>query len=242
MYEDQDGYKYFLLLTDCFSLKLWCEPLKSKEASVVQKAFEKIFSEIQFPISEIQTDAGGEFKGNQKFFKENHILFKVKTGTKNKANYSEAGIYLVKKRLFMLMRSKLTTFWSKYLPDVVKALNERPLKRLGYLRPSDVSSPLDAVKVQEARRNHNIKVYEEPDWRTQEKNQKAYESDSKNVFQKGTFVYADDPQRPFKKSFHYQVRPKNYLFFYFISFFKVMKTYYYFTVIKVLRTIMLLEF
>lgn len=205
MYEDQSGFNYFLLLTDCFSLKIWCEPIKNKEAQTVQKAFEKIFDEIQFPITEIQTDAGGEFKGNQKWFKSKKILFKVKTGTKNKANFSEMGVYLIKKRLFMCMRSKLSQHWSKYLPDIVKSLNERPLKRLGYLRPCDINSPLDVVKVQEARKKNNIKVYEEPDWKTQVENQKKYESSS-NPFQKGTFVYADEPERPFKKSFHFQVR------------------------------------
>lgn len=205
MYEDSAGFKYFLLLTDCFSFKIWCEPLKNKETLTVRNAFKKIFKEIQFPVSEIQTDAGLEFVSNAKWLKENHIYFHIKTGRATKANYSEFGIYLIKKRLFMLLRSKLSDYWSKYLPDVVKALNERPLERLGYLKPSDINSPLDTVKVQEARKEHNIQVYEQPDWRTQEENQAKYESSS-NPFQKGTFVYADEPQAIFKKSFHIQVK------------------------------------
>lgn len=205
MYEDEAGYKYFLLLTDCLSFKLWCEPLKKKDTLSVRNAFEKIFKEIQFPITEIQTDAGAEFKSNEHWLNENHIYFKIKTGRSTKANYSEFGIYLIKKRLFMLLRSKLSSFWSKYLQDIVNALNQRPLKRLGYLKPADISSPLDIVKVQEARKEHNIKVHEAPDWQAQEKNQADYES-SKNPFQKGTFVYADQPESVFKKSFHVQVK------------------------------------
>lgn len=208
MYEDQAGYKYFLLLTDCFSFKIWCEPLKNKETLTVRSAFEKIFKEIQFPITEIQTDAGTEFKSNSAWLNQNHIYFKIKTGRSTKANYSEFGIYLVKKRLFMLLRSKLSNFWSKYLQDIVVALNQRPLKRLGYLKPADITSPLDTVKVQEARKEHNIQVYEQPDWKTQVENQAKYESSS-NPFQKGTFVYADEPEMVFKKSFHVQVRKIN---------------------------------
>lgn len=204
MYEDQDGFKYFLLLTDVFSSKIWCEPLKNKDTQTVRKAFQKIFDEIKFVPTEIQTDFGSEFKSQRDWLKQKHILLKIKTGTKNKANFAEFGIYMVKKRLFMLLRSKLSKFWSKYLPFIVNALNQRQLERLGNLRPEDISSPLDNVKVQNARKEKNIQVYKEPDWRTQEKNQSDYEASS-NPLKVGTFVYADQLQSVFQKSFHFQV-------------------------------------
>ena len=88
---------------------------------------------------------------------------------------------------------------------MVSALNKRPLEKLGYLRPDDIHSEFDDIKVQEAQKSHNLKPYSEPDWQTQEKQQKEYENSSKNKFQVGTFVYLDYPQHVFEKSFHVQV-------------------------------------
>jgi hypothetical protein len=95
--------------------------------------------------------------------------------------------------------------WSEQLPYITKALNSRPLKRIGYLSPNDINSPFDNIKVQEAEKEHNIVPYSEPDIETQEENQKKYENSSKNEFQVGTFVYLDRPANIFRKSFHVQV-------------------------------------
>ena len=88
---------------------------------------------------------------------------------------------------------------------MVSALNKRPLEKIGFLRPDDIHSEFDDIKVQEAQKSHNLKPYSEPDWQTQEKQQKEYENSSKNKFQVGTFVYLDYPQHVFEKSFHVQV-------------------------------------
>lgn len=122
----------------------------------------------------------------------------------NKANFSEFGIFLVKKRLFQCLRAKLSEDWPYYLPFVVEALNQRHLKKLGNLSPADIKSSLDNVKVQNALKANNIEPYSQPDWKTQEQNQKNYEN-SKAELQVGKFVYKDDPKRVFSKSFHTQV-------------------------------------
>jgi hypothetical protein len=122
----------------------------------------------------------------------------------NKANFSEHGIFLVKARLFRLLRAKLSDDWPKYLPYVVHALNQRPLERLGGLRPVDVTSVLDDVKVAEAQKAKGDIPFSEPSWREQEKNKLRYEK-SNNKFKVGTFVYLDYPQDVFGKSFHAQI-------------------------------------
>lgn len=88
---------------------------------------------------------------------------------------------------------------------MVDALNKRPLERIGFLRPDDIHSEFDNIKVQEAQKKSQKEPFSEPDWRTQEKLQKEYEQSPKNKFQVGTFVYLDDPQNVFQKSFHVQV-------------------------------------
>jgi hypothetical protein len=139
----------------------------------------------------------------RKFFNKLHIVTSLKYGA-NKASFSEFGIFLVKKRLFQCLRAKLSDDWPHFLPFVVTALNERKLKKLGYLAPIDIKSSLDNVKVQEALQSKNIEPFSQPDWRTQEKNQQKYEK-SKAELQVGKYVYRDDPARVFSKSFHTQV-------------------------------------
>jgi hypothetical protein len=54
-YED---YRYFLLLTDCYSSKLFVVPLKTKDSQQVSLALQKIFDEFKAKIYELQTDKG----------------------------------------------------------------------------------------------------------------------------------------------------------------------------------------
>jgi hypothetical protein len=42
-----DNYKYFLLLIDCFSSKIFTVPLKSRDSQTVAKAFEKFLKNLK---------------------------------------------------------------------------------------------------------------------------------------------------------------------------------------------------
>jgi hypothetical protein len=53
-----ENYKYFLLLVDAFSSKVFIRPLKAKSGSVVKKAFEDIFKQFKAQIYVLQTDRG----------------------------------------------------------------------------------------------------------------------------------------------------------------------------------------
>lgn len=198
----KDGYIGFLLCTDLFSNRIWTVLLKNKEAATVQKGFETIFAQAGQP-DQLSTDQGKEYVGIKNWLKSKHIRLTFKYQA-NKANFAEFGIYLVKSRLFRLLRHKVTDDWPKYIPYIVKALNERPLEKLGNLRPIDVKSPLDDIKVQQAQKTAGVEPFSEPDWNVQIENQKKYEKSPKNL-QVGNFVYKDDPQRVFRKSFHVQV-------------------------------------
>jgi len=84
-----EGFKYFLLVVDCFSSQLFVEPLKNKEAITVTKAFKRIFKAFAKPIYKIESDRGSEFQSSTKaLFKKHKIYFKFKYG-QNKANYAE---------------------------------------------------------------------------------------------------------------------------------------------------------
>jgi len=205
---EKNGFKYMLVVCDVFSRHLYVEALKDKTAETVKQALIKIFDKFTTPISKFETDQGGEFLGLSKFFRERQIYFKAKY-LQHKANFSEHYMFLIKKKLYMMMRSEISDDWPKFLPYVVDALNHKPIKALGFKSPSEINSEWDDVKIRESQKEKKIQVYHEPDWKTQNKNQEKYLSSSKNKFQPGTFVYIDKKTEVFNKSFFAQVSKKN---------------------------------
>jgi hypothetical protein len=203
MFEFND-YKYFLLLVDCFSLKLFVQPLKSKTSEAVQAAIQDILKEFGAPIEKLETDQGKEFLGCKKFFKKEKNFFKAKFG-KNKANFAEWGIMVIKKRLYKMLRGNLTHNWVNYIKKIATDYNETPLKKLGWMKPNSIHSQFDSVLVEEAQRSAKVTPYREPDIETRKINEENYLKNSKNL-QVGTYVYLDFNESLFGKSFDVQVR------------------------------------
>jgi hypothetical protein len=101
-----NDFKYFLLVTDCYSSKVFIEPLKSKESKEVSTAFKKILDEFKAKVYEIQTDSGSEFKGlTKKLFYDEKIVYKQKYG-KNKASFS--GNYQLIKLILKIILLSIT--------------------------------------------------------------------------------------------------------------------------------------
>jgi hypothetical protein len=202
---EYDKYKYFLLLIDCFSSKIFVKCLKSKNSEEVAKAFSDIFKDFGAEIHILETDRGKEFLGAaKKLFKEKKILYKQKFG-KNKANYAENAIHIVKKKLYMLLRGTLSHNWVSEIEQVVKSYNDTPIKKLGWIKPNTIHSEIDSVRVEKAQVANNINVYREPNFEEQIENQVEYEKQSKNL-QVGQYVYLDFDQKMFDKSFDVQVK------------------------------------
>lgn len=79
------GFKYFLLLVDVYSSRLFAKPLKSKTSKAVQRAFNIFYDEFPSEIHVLETDKGSEFIGLSNYFKNKHTVWKVKYG-QHKAN------------------------------------------------------------------------------------------------------------------------------------------------------------
>ena len=204
MFPDSDTKEhYFLLLIDVYSFKIFAEPLKNKTSDEVLTALKKIFFQFNQQIYEIQADRGKEFLGKElsTYLKKKHCLLRFKRG-KNKASFAEYGILLVKKKLYLLLRSALSHRWVHFLPLVTKSLNETPLKRLGWLKPNDVTSEASSVFVDKAKDSYNIATFQNPTYQEQQKNQQFYSGDL-NI---GDYVYLDFDQKLFDKSFDVSVR------------------------------------
>ncbi len=189
-----DGKQYFLLCIDVYSHELYCEPLTSKTANEVRTAFEKIFKRAKLKPEKLESDQGGEFRGNKKYFEQQKIFFKIKIG-RNKASVAEYGIHLVKTRLFRLLRTLLSRNWPKYLQDVVNAINSSPNSGLGGLRPIDIEKTVDAPIL-----DNKIGIPEDVSFDQQQKNQQKYEKKRSNL-QKGDNVYVDFGPAAFEKGY-----------------------------------------
>ena len=201
---EYDGYKYILVVIDVFSKHIFAEPLKDKTAKTVGESLEKIFQQFQSPITKLETDQGKEFIGNRDLFKKNKIIFKTKHLV-NKASFAEGAIRLLKRKLYMMMRSQLSKNWLTYLPLVVASLNARHIKSLGGVQPKEINSLLDDVKIRKAQEVNCVIPFEEPDYKTQNANQSTYLNDPKSPFKIGDYVYLDFKQSAFDKSYDTQV-------------------------------------
>jgi len=95
MYEDPKSKdRYFLLLVDVFSSKVFTEPLKSRDINDVLRAFQTILSNFKSTIYEVQADQESAFlsKKFQNYCKEKKIIFRPKFG-KNKAAIGKSYFY-----------------------------------------------------------------------------------------------------------------------------------------------------
>lgn len=200
-----NSFKYFLLAVDIFSSKLFAVPLKSKSSEETALALKKVFEKFGAPITLIESDQGSEFKKVVKdLLKKRRIVFKFKYG-KNKSAIIEHYIYIVKRRLFMLLRGTLSKNWVTELPKICNSLNNTPLRRLGWLKPSDINNILDSAKVNESKEKFGIPILTEPSFQQQKENQVNYEANKKNLYQVNSYCYVDMNSSLFDKSYNVSV-------------------------------------
>ena len=139
-------------------------------------------------------------------FEKLNIYYRTKRGL-HKAGIAESAIFRVKRKLYIFLRANLSQHWSEYIEQIVDSLNEIPLKRLGFLRPNDITDITSSVKVDAALRSNNLSVPKEPTYEEQNKNQKQYDKKSEinsQMLQKGDYVYLKQSEDIFGKSFDIQ--------------------------------------
>ena len=201
-----DGFNYFLIVVDIFTSKVYAQALKDKSSATTAVALKTLLAKFHTTPTTIECDQGREFLGDvKKFLMKEHILLKFKYGA-NKASVVEHYIYLVKKRLYMLLRGTLSKNWIEHLEKICDDFNNTPLKRLGWLKPSDINSLRDSIRVTEAKKANNVPILTEPSFQEQQKNQSTYEANPKNKIQLHSYVLLDFKETPvFDKSFDVSV-------------------------------------
>ena len=135
--------------------------------------------------------------------KEKNIIYRSKYGL-NKAFLAEHYIYIVKKYLYMTLRGTLNQNWVESLEKIVSSMNNTQIKRLGFLRPNDITTEIDTVFVRLAQKEHNIEINKEKSLEDQKENQINYASNPTNI-QINDYVYRDFDQKLFDKSYNVSV-------------------------------------
>jgi len=122
--DDNDGYKYLLMVIDIFSHFGWVQPLKDKTSVQIVNAFDKILSDGRIP-KRLRTDAAKDFTSDrfQKYVKGRNIVHFV-THTEKQANYVERFIKTLKSKIYRYMVGKNTPRYIDVLQKIVDSYNK----------------------------------------------------------------------------------------------------------------------
>ena len=128
------GFRFILVVIDCFSKMLYAEPVKRKSSEYMAIAFENILNKFDFFPNSIITDQGLEFYNSkvQKVFQTygiNHYHMKTKTAWKTPM--AERVIRTIKSRMERYMYKQKSKKWIDFLPQLVKNYNRTPHRTIG---------------------------------------------------------------------------------------------------------------
>lgn len=131
------GFKYILVIINCFSKYVIAKPLKSKSASELEKALKPVFS--KYKMKHFQTDKGTEFFNQvvSKLAKQygiNHYY----TFSDKKASIVERFNRTLKNRMWVKFSSLGKYEWLSLLPQLVKNYNNT-YHRTIRMKPVDVN-------------------------------------------------------------------------------------------------------
>ena len=119
------GFNYILVLIDCFSKKLFLEPLKSKRGEETAAALRKIFNRSPFLIQSFIADEGLEYRNQyvKNLFAEFNIHF-YHIRTKLKASSAERVNKTIKSLIWKYFTQNNTKKWVPFLQDIADHYNK----------------------------------------------------------------------------------------------------------------------
>ena len=135
------GYRFILIVIDCFSRMVYARPVKRKSSDYVAEAFESIFNQFDYFPNTIITDHGLEFFNGRvaavfRTYGINHYYLKTKT--KWKTAFAERVIRTIKSRLEKYFYKFKTKNWIDIIAQVVDNYNNTPHRVIG-MSPKSVT-------------------------------------------------------------------------------------------------------
>ena len=119
------GYKYLLTVIDVLSKYAWAEPLKSKSATAMVEALQRLWTKLGSRLPQkVQTDSGSEFYNSrvQSFFKK-HGVNHFSTYGDPHGSVVERWNRTLKTKMFRYFTAKNTLNYINVLPTLVKNYN-----------------------------------------------------------------------------------------------------------------------
>ena len=186
------GYRYILTCIDIFSKYAWAIPLKTKSASSLLSAFQKLLSSGRKPIK-LQTDMGTEFNNQnlQDFLREKDIRF-FTTYNETKASVVERFNRTLKSKMWKYFTANNTLKYIDVLPKLMKAYNSTWHRSIR-------SKPKDVTLANEEQVRQNL--YGQPS--SSSSSSKMLQPKRKQTFKfhKGDTVRISMLARPFRKGY-----------------------------------------
>lgn len=136
--KENRGFRYILVVIDCYSKYVWTRAIKSKTAVEVVSAIGDIIQEANYIPKNIQSDQGSEFY-NKPFsaLMKLHNINHYSTYSTKKAAIVERVIRTLKNYLYKEFSLRGSHKWLDVLADVVKRYNNTLHKTIK-MRPVDV--------------------------------------------------------------------------------------------------------
>lgn len=136
---ENKGYRYILVVIDCYSKYVWTRPLKNKTAREVSIAMKEVLKESNYAPKHIQSDQGTEFynKYFTKLMKKYDIIHYSTFSTK-KAAIVERVIRTLKNWLYKKFSLRGKYKWLDILPEITKLYNNTKHRTIG-MKPADVT-------------------------------------------------------------------------------------------------------
>ena len=131
--EFNDGFKYILVIIDCFSKYVCAIPVKNKTPQEIVRGLTVAFKEYGI-CAKVYSDNGKEFKNKivSSFLKELNVWQWFSSNDDTKAQMCERVIRTIKQRLWVYMTEKDGYRYIDILQDVVKAYNESEHSSTGF--------------------------------------------------------------------------------------------------------------
>lgn len=136
---ENKGFKYILVVIDCFSKYLWTRAVKSKNASDITNAMADIFKKSKRIPKNIITDQGREYyNSNFQNLMKKHNINHYSTFSVLKASIAERVIRTIKEKLFKLFTLNGNHKWLDLLEQVTNTYNNTKHRTIG-MKPINVN-------------------------------------------------------------------------------------------------------
>lgn len=135
--KENKGFKFILVVIDCFSKFVWTAALKDKSGPTTTQAMRVILKEKRVPKN-LQTDNGKEFyNSNFKTLMNDFTINHYSTYSIIKASIVERVIRSLKEMLYRQFSERGNYKWYDILEQITKNYNERKHRTIN-MRPCDV--------------------------------------------------------------------------------------------------------